>query len=522
MTILSRSKQNYKNIINDSEKFNEEPAIVQNRVSFQTLGCRLNQSETNILIRIFQMNGFKVVHSSQPADICIINTCTVTAHSDTKNRKAIRAMKRQNPKATIAVLGCYAQINPEEISKIKGVNLILGNEDKLKILDYLKEINFDNFPIIIRPKFNKKTFRTPIISKLSNSDYKFQKIFEKKEELSPQYSHEKYSSTKKNVGKNYDLLKTNLKTTKINDYQQIFKNHKKIERTRSNLKIQDGCDFMCSFCVIPFARGRSRYREFSNLQEEARMLVKEGVHEVVITGVNVGTYKTGILDIVNVIDFLNSIKGLDRIRISSIEPTTVPKILYQYMKDPQHKLVPFLHLPLQSGSDDILKKMNRRYTVNEYSDEIWHAFESIPDLCIGTDVMVGFPKESESDFEKTITLLKKLPLTYFHVFPFSEREITPANKMKDKISPEIKQKRSKLLRNLSSKKQIAFYQRFLGKTRNVLFEAKKNNEYYEGYTDNYIKVILDDICETDYRNKIIPTKLYKLNGNFVLGKSPSN
>jgi len=498
MTVFAESQKNYKKLINESEKLYKEQNIFPKRVSFQTLGCRLNQSETDILIRIFQLNGYKVVHSSQKADICIINTCTVTANSDTKNRQAIRAMNRQNPKATIAVLGCFAQINPEEISKIKGVNLILGNEDKVKILDYLKEIDSDQPPIIILPKFSKNKFKTPIIPKLSN-------LYSKKEK-----------------GKNENLLKINTKGNYIIDYKQILTNSVKIERTRSNLKIQDGCDFMCSFCIIPFARGRSRYREFSNLQEEAYMLAKSGVREVVITGVNVGTYKTGNLNIVNVIDSLNSIKGIDRIRISSIEPTTVPKVLFQYMKDPQHKLVPFFHLPLQSGSDDILKKMNRRYSVNEYSDEISSAFESIPDLCIGTDVMVGFPEESERDFEKTLTLLKNLPLTYFHVFPFSERERTPAYKVKDKISPEVKIRRSKLLRSLSSKKRITFYQRFLGKTRNVLFEAKKNNSNYEGYTDNYIKVTLDNIDEIDYRNKIIPTKLYKIKGNSVLGKSISN
>ena len=397
MTTFPKSQNNYKKLTNESEKLYKEQSLIPKRVSFQTLGCRLNQSESDILIRIFQLNGYKVVHSSQKADIYIINTCTVTSNSDTKNRNAIRAMNRKNPKATIVVLGCYAQINPEEISKIEGVNLILGNEDKVKILDYLKEIDSDQPPIIIRHKFNKNIFKSPIIPKLSDSD------------------------SKKEKGKNGNLLKVNPRKNNIIDYKQILANSEKIEKTRSLLKIQDGCDFMCSFCVIPFARGRSRYREFSNLQEEAKMLAEEEVREVVITGVNVGTYKTGNLNIVNVIDYLNSIKGIDRIRISSIEPTTVPKILFEYMKDSQHKLVPFLHLPLQSGSNNILKKMNRRYSVKDYSDEINSAFESIPDLCIGTDVMVGFPEESEQDFEKTLNLLKNLPLTYFHVFPFSER-----------------------------------------------------------------------------------------------------
>jgi len=522
MSILSRPINNCKNLVDESEKYIEDATITQKRVSFQTLGCRLNQSETDILIRIFQINGFKIVHSSQPADICIINTCTVTANSDTKNRRAIRALNKQNPKAKIAVLGCYAQLNPEDISKIKGVNLILGNEDKVKILDYLKVIDSDQPTKIIRPKFNKNTFKTPIIPKLSNSNYKFQKKHERKEELISQDSQKKYSNPKNEIGKNDYLFKNQPRKNETIDYKQVLTISEKIEKTRSHLKIQDGCDFMCSFCVIPFARGRSRYREFYNLLEEAKNFADAGVREVVITGVNVGTYKEGDLNIVNVIDSINAIKGIERIRISSIEPTTVPKILYQYMKDSQHKLVPFFHLPIQSGSDNILKKMNRRYSAKAFSDEIFQAYESIPDLCIGTDVMVGFPEESESDFEKTLTLLKNLPLTYFHVFPFSERERTPAYKLKNKIPPGIKKMRSKLLRELSSEKRTTFYQRFLGKTRNVLFEAKINNSHYEGYTDNYIKVFLDDIDGTDYRNKIVPTKLYKLNGNSVLGKYLSN
>ena len=483
----------------DSETFtadelNEGPEPAKKRVSFHTLGCRLNQSETAVLARCFEQRGYVVVPDLTPAEVYVVNTCTVTEHSDAKNRKIIRKLHRQNPEAVIAVVGCYAQIDPEAITNIEGDNQVIGSEKKMQITDYLAQVDSQKTALIVRPKINKTTFTSPVIQHSStfsaNKQLKQAKTIER--DVVPANSTLQFSST----------------TT----------SH---QSTRTSLKIQDGCDFMCAFCIIPFARGRSRYREFSNLQEETRMLVQEGIREIVITGVNVGTYKTGKKTLVDVVDFLNTLPGLSRIRISSIEPTTVPEILFQYMSDPQHKLVPFFHLPLQSGNDTILQKMKRRYSSAEYTDEIWRAFESVPDLCNGTDVMVGFPGESETEFKSTLELLKKLPLAYFHVFPFSARNGTPAFKMKEQVPPTVKQQRGKKLRLLSTNKRRVFHQKFLGQSREVLWESMKPDGTISGYTDNYIRVVLNELYNSDLRNQLLPVRLKELKGQTILGKFES-
>ena len=507
-------------IFNNFEKQDKIRSLFKKSVSFHTLGCRLNQSETDVLVRIFQQKGCEIVPNIERADICVINTCTVTENSDAKNRQVIRSMSRLDPKPIIVVVGCYAQINPEAIARIDGVDLIIGNENKMQLINYLEKVDYENLPIIVRKKIHKKTFITPVIPKFKNSKFTKQQNDKKFEEnFQTNYSNSENILNKKN---NFPLLNKSVSKSNLKSFKNNQKNTIIIGRTRSSLKIQDGCDFMCSFCIIPFARGRSRYRELSNIKDEANMLVKEGVREIVVTGVNVGTYQADNSNLVNVIDFLNGLEGLNRIRISSIEPTTVPKILFQYMKDSQHKLVPFLHLPLQSGSDNILKKMKRHYTTSEFSDEIWQAFETIPDLCIGTDIMVGFPGENKTEFKKTLTLLQNLPLTYFHVFPFSKREGTPASKLKEQIIPQIKQKRSEILRDLSSKKRQSFNKRFLGQIRNVLFENRSKGGNFKGYTDNFIKIVLNLNDDPDLQNKIIPVKLCELRGNTILGRYQNN
>ena len=494
-------------------------------VSFHTLGCRLNQSETNVLSRCFKQSGFRIVPETESADICVINTCTVTEHSDAKNRQAIRALHRLNPKAIITVVGCYAQINPEAIACIEGVQLVIGSEEKMNLTDYLEKVSPSGPPLIVRPKINKNTFSAPVVPHsfstptINSHELEEDKCHppQKENSYSSKKTDTKFKSKEKNDG---DSILSNITSSDINHVAKLdqFDNKTLHQNTRAALKIQDGCDFMCSFCIIPFARGRSRYREFQNLQEEASMLVKEGVREFVITGVNVGTYHIGKLTIVDVVDYLNSLPGLARIRISSIEPTTVPEILFQYMNEPEHKLVPYFHLPIQSGADTILTRMKRRYSVAQYTDEIWRAFETVQDLCIGTDVMVGFPEESDSEFENTLNLLEKLPLTYFHVFPFSPRKGTPAFHMKGQVPPQIKQKRSEILRELSTRKRFTFHQRFLGQTRNVLWESKAPKTNVSGYTDNFIRVVLDQTYKTDLRNQLIPVKLNGIKGQTMLGK----
>ena len=491
MAILSEPVPSLNSETFDAKVFNEVQEPAKKRVSFHTLGCRLNQSETGVLSRSFEQQGYSVVPKTSQSEVCVINTCTVTEHGDAKNRQVIRSLHRKNPEAIIAVVGCYAQIDPETIASIEGVRLVIGSEEKMRITDYLAQAFTQNTPLIIHPKISKDTFTAPVIPHslaflAKNQDKQIKTV------------------ERDSVSTNSDLQHPDASVTR--------------EKTRASLKIQDGCDFMCSFCIIPFARGRSRHRDFSNLQEEARMLVQEGAQEIVITGVNVGTYKTRELTIVDVVDFLNNLPGLARIRISSIEPTTVPETLFQYMSDPQHKLVPFLHLPLQSGSDAVLQKMKRCHSAAEYADEIQMAFETVPDLCIGTDLMVGFPEESEAEFESTLKLLEKLPLAYFHVFPFSARKGTPAFKKKEQVPPPIKLLRGKKLRSLSSKKRRDFHQRFLGQTRKVLWESRKPDGTISGYTDNYIRVDLDDTTSSTLRNQILPTRLTRLLAQSMAGK----
>ena len=478
-----------------AEELNEGQEPAKKRVSFHTLGCRLNQSETAVLARSFEQQGYEVVPDLAQAEVYVVNTCTVTEHSDAKNRQIIRKLHRQNPEAVIAVVGCYAQIDPEAIANIEGVNLVIGSEKKMQITDYLAQVDSQKTALIVRPKINKTTFTSPVIQHSST------------------FSANKQLKQSKSIERD---------VVSVNSTLQFSSTTTSHQSTRTSLKIQDGCDFMCAFCIIPFARGRSRYREFSNLQEEARMLVQEGIREIVITGVNVGTYKTGKRTLVDVVDFLNTLPGLSRIRISSIEPTTVPEILFQYMSDPQHKLVPFFHLPLQSGNNTILQKMKRRYSSAEYTEEIWRAFESVQDLCIGTDVMVGFPEESETEFKSTLELLKKLPLAYFHVFPFSARNGTPAFKMKEQVPPTVKQQRGKKLRLLSTNKRRVFHQKFLGQSREVLWESMKPDGTISGYTDNYIRVVLNELYNSDLRNQLLPVRLEELKGQKILGKFESS
>ncbi len=468
---------------------------MKKRVSFHTFGCRLNQYETESLIRNFKQKGYAVVAETEQADVCVVNTCTVTEQSDSKNRQLIRKLHRQNPEAIIAVTGCYAQMDPDTLARIEGVRIVLGNQEKMKITEYLKSLKRNNSPLIVRPKINRNPFVTPAFS-----------------------SNEILG--KDNFLEDHKDLKTKVQKIREHGLEPRLNLGKK--NTRAMLKVQDGCDFMCTFCIIPFARGRSRIRELDNLKDEARMLISEGVREIVITGVNIGTYETEKENIIGIVDFLNNLSGLDRIRISSIEPTTFPKVFFEYMADPQHKLVPFLHLPLQSGSDSVLQKMRRRYTSAQYADEIWRAYEEVPDVCIGTDVMVGFPEESSAEFECTKNLLEKLPFAYFHVFPFSRRKGTSAYNIENQVLPSVKQKRGEILRKLSVQKKHKFHDRFIGKIKKVLWESPDSKGFISGYTDNYIRVILTEKGCYDFQNRILTAKLLAHHGHNVLGVNVVN
>lgn len=399
--------------------------ITRKRASVHTLGCRLNQSESTLLLEKLAEAGYEVVPFGEPADLGIVNTCTVTHEADAKSRKLVRSFIRRNPHAYTAVIGCYAQMGSKALSEIEGIDLIVGNQEKLNVLDYVAH-GKNPSPMIVRDRIVRDDF------------------------------------TIEPVGG------TGL-------------------HRRANLKVQDGCDFMCAFCIIPFARGRARSRAMDNLLEEAHALVARGAKEIVLTGVNIGTYAYEGLALLDVTDRLNDIEGLARIRISSIEPTTIPGALFERMSDVGHALVPYLHIPLQSGSDVVLKAMRRQYTRGDYMAFIEKADAMVPDICIGTDIMVGFPGETDRDFEDTASLLADSPLVYAHVFKYSERDGTASQRMAGKIDPHVQNARSARLRLISARKQRQFHERHAGREADVLFEQEENG-YWTGYTGNYIRV----------------------------------
>ena len=429
------------------------------RAAICTLGCRLNQSEATILGEKLVAAGYDLVPFGEDADLGIVNTCTVTNEADAKSRKMIRSFTRRNPEAYVAVIGCYSQMSASAIGEIGGVDLIIGNQEKLNLLDYVGAGKNDE-PLVVRDRIDRDDF-TIELGGLGASPF----------------------------GK------------------------------RANLKIQDGCDFMCSFCVIPFARGRARSRAFENLLEEAHQLVNAGAKELVLTGVNIGTYAFEGKSVVEVVDALNGISGLERIRISSIEPTTIPQGLLERMADDAHRLVPYLHIPLQSGSDNVLEIMRRRYTRRDFIDFIEMAEARVPDLCIGTDVLVGSPGETDADFEATCDLLLNGPVAYAHVFKYSEREGTAAVRRDDHVPHEVRNARGAIVRRISAEKHRAFRESFLSRRMDVLFE-QPDGDAWTGYTRNYIRVAA---CSHDrLENELRTVTLETLAGDMVMGKLESD
>ncbi|GAB4278882.1 MAG TPA: tRNA (N(6)-L-threonylcarbamoyladenosine(37)-C(2))-methylthiotransferase MtaB [Opitutae bacterium] len=425
----------------------------QKKASLHTHGCRLNQYETKLIRDHLESRGYEIVPFGDKADLGIINTCTVTREADAKCRQSIRSFIKKNPGAFTAVVGCYSQSGYKEIAGIEGVDLIVGNQDKLGVLDYIDDVK-NEVPVIVRERISKEDFTISFVGDMPFTQ-------------------------------------------------------------RANLKIQDGCDFMCTFCTIPFVRGRARSRDFSNLMEEARSLAGRGVRELVLTGVNIGTFSSSGETILTLVDALNDVSGIDRVRISSIEPTTIPVELFERMADINHVLLPYLHIPLQSGSDTILKAMRRKYTRTEFLDFIERAYASVPDICIGTDILVGFPGEAETDFEASCQLLLESPLAYSHVFTYSERDGTVAAKETGHIPMPERHERSNRLRRLSAKKRHDYYANYLGKTVDVLFENPREG-LWPGYTDNYIRVVVD--CpERDLTNFIGKVRLERISADFVEG-----
>lgn len=393
------------------------------KVAYYTLGCKLNFSETSTISRQLEDIGFIKTNFDNKADLYVINTCSVTENANKECRRIIRKVKRTAPESMVVITGCYAQLKPESISVIEGVDMVVGANDKFKIPDLLKN-------------YKPKTTEIHGCS-INNLDY-----------------HSSFS---------------------LND------------RTRSFLKIQDGCDYTCSYCTIPFARGKSRCDSIENIVANANKIAKNGIKEIVITGVNIGDYKYEDKKFIDVIKELEKVKGITRYRISSIEPNLITDEIIEFVRK-SSKFMPHFHIPLQSGSDVILAKMRRRYNSELYRNKILKIYNEIPNVSIGVDVIVGFPDETDIEFTESMNFIKDLPVSYLHVFSYSERENTKALLLKNTVDKYKRSERSKILRMLSSKLQRNFYLKSLGTTKNVLFEQEDKNGFLFGFTENYIKI----------------------------------
>ena len=423
------------------------------RIAFHTLGCKLNFSETATISRDFLHHGFEKVDYKDTADIYILNTCTVTENADKEARKLIRQAKRRNPDSSVAVIGCYAQLNPNNIAAIDGVDVVLGAEEKFNLLNHLDSMDLNG--------------RTKVIQSEIDQLHKF----------TPSYS----------AG----------------------------ERTRSFLKIQDGCDYICSFCTIPLARGESRSDTIANTLKEAREVAETDTREIVLTGVNIGDFGKGSQEtFFDLIQQLDKLEGIDRIRISSIEPNLLTNDIIKFCSKSE-KFMPHFHVPLQSGSDKILGAMRRRYTRELYEERVTKIKSIMPDCCIGVDVIVGFPGETDEDFLDTYHFLNELDISYLHVFTYSERPNTGAVEMEGAVSKDIRAERSKMLHILSDKKWRYFHEQFIDKDRPVLFETMKNGKIL-GHTDNYIQIQVDG--DLELINTIHSVKLVHNHGTVVDGE----
>lgn len=402
------------------------------KVAFYTLGCKLNFAETSTISRSFQAQGFEKVDFEEKADIYVINTCSVTDNADKRFKTIVRSALLQNENAFIIAVGCYAQLKPEELASVDGVDLVLGATEKFKVTDYLNDLSKNS------------------IGEVHSCEIQEANIFE------GSYS----------IG----------------------------DRTRAFLKVQDGCDYKCTYCTIPLARGISRSDSLGNVLTNAGEIAEKGIKEIVLTGVNIGDYGKGefgnkkhehtFLDLIKALD---EVSGIARFRISSIEPNLLKNETIDFVASSK-KFVPHFHIPLQSGSDTLLKLMKRRYAREIYTNRVKQIKRMMPDACIGVDVIVGFPGETDEQFLETYHYLNELPISYLHVFTYSERPNTEAIDLPDPVPMKIRNKRSKMLRGLSVKKRRAFYESQIGKELTVLFEGENKQGMMYGFTENYVKV----------------------------------
>ena len=402
------------------------------KVAFYTLGCKLNFSETATISRSFENEGFDRVDFTDEADIYVINTCSVTENADKRFKTIVKQAQKVNPDAFVAAVGCYAQLKPEELADVDGVDLVLGATEKFKITDYLNDLS------------------------------------------------------KNDMG--------DVHSCEIEDADFYVGSYSIGDRTRAFLKVQDGCDYKCTYCTIPLARGISRSDTLENVLKNAKEISQKGIREIVLTGVNIGDYGKGefgnkkhehtFLDLVKALD---QVDGIERLRISSIEPNLLKNETIQVVAE-SRAFVPHFHIPLQSGNNELLGKMSRRYKRELYVDRVQEIKKLMPEACIGVDVIVGFPGETDAHFLDTYTFLNELDISYLHVFTYSERDNTKAAGMDGVVPLKVRKKRSKMLRGLSAKKRRAFYESQLGTDRTVLFEGENKKGYIHGFTENYVKV----------------------------------
>ena len=394
------------------------------RVAFYTLGCKLNFSETSTIARLFEDGGFAKVDFEDQPDIFVINTCSVTENADKKCKQLVKRAKKISPESMVIILGCYAQLKPEEISRIPGVDLVLGANEKFNVLAHL----------------------------------------EKKDDVK--------------------VVHDNIKHT-----HDFIPSHSFGDRTRSFLKVQDGCDYFCTFCTIPLARGKSRNASIAQTLQEAEKIAQTEVKEVVLTGVNIGDFgQGGDENFFGLVQGLDQVEGIERFRISSIEPNLLSDEIIDFCLNKADRFVPHFHIPLQSGSDQILEKMRRKYKSALFAERVAQIKSSNPDTCIGVDVIVGFPGETDEDFLTTVNFLKDLDISYLHVFTYSERANTGEPKLGAKVPMDTRRERSKILHLLSDRKKRAFYETQIGQKRQVLFEQEENEGFLYGFTENYVKV----------------------------------
>lgn len=433
--------------------------------AFHTLGCKLNFSETSSIRRMFEKHGYATVDFSDEASVYIINTCSVTEFADKKCRYAVRKAQKLNPEAKIVVIGCYAQLKPQEISEIPGVDLVLGAAEKFNVLNYIDQIGQVDKGMVIAGEVKE-----------------------------------------------------------ANSFVESFSFG---DRTRSFLKVQDGCNYNCSFCTIPQARGESRSDTIENVKKNVQLIAEKGIKEIVLTGVNLGDFGNGTEVIegkkpkkealfIDLIKELDNEEGIQRFRISSIEPNLLTQEIIDFVANSK-RFVPHFHIPLQSGSNRILNKMRRRYLKELYKERVDWIREKMPHCCIGVDVIVGFPGETEEDFQETLQFLSNLDVNYLHVFTYSERANTLASEMEDSVPMDVRRERNDILRQLSLRKKRQFYSEYEGKTDIVLLEQSKKENILTGFTKNYIKV---QVHATDTEiNQLRKVKLDRLNSEGIFDAS---